>query len=677
MRAIDQPVRSAASSHGARSRVARHDAPHGLAHRTRERVAPVDLLLLEEAAARERVLAKHALAERVDRRDRRSVEGVQRARELRLCRVVERPEVPVARSAPRPAPLLGPACSSSSLPRTRTRSSLVAFSVNVTTRMRSMGTSPASTSSTTRCSSVKVLPVPAEASSDGVPVERHAPEHGGTGDATRAHGASAGWRPEDAEAPLDHLPRRRLLGEGVLLRARDRTVGRPQRRRPVASAHPVARLLEHRNDAARSGPRAAVHEDRLAREEVRVRLAEQLAHAVAQPAPAPRPATAAEGPARRPRASPASRRRGATRARGRRATPDAARTAWSTRARSIARFRPAWAHSSVGLVRALRERDRGRLAGPERQRAPRDLRAHDPLHCRPRRPRPPRATSASCTRIGARVLTRAPEAVKLDRVVGGRRSPRATSPSVRARAGGRRVRRSRRRPTARGPAARDRARPRRTPASIRSARRGRVEEDLAQEQRLVAELGLERLALARERRRRPRPRRGPGGTGPTPGAGARGTSRARASGRPRAHRSTARPVAVARGTGGAGARPTRSRPAPRGRRRRGPRRARAVSLEASAKGERPRLGARLREHHRAERARLAAEDVREVALVPSAQRMPAPQRSPRRPRSPAAMAWSSSCTTDEGASASPVSGSRDTYERTRRSRAPRRSSRNA
>ncbi len=67
--------------------------PQRLAKRTRERVAPVDLLLFEEAPAVERVLAEDTLAKGVDGGDRGRVEPVVCPLELALCRLVDRPEV--------------------------------------------------------------------------------------------------------------------------------------------------------------------------------------------------------------------------------------------------------------------------------------------------------------------------------------------------------------------------------------------------------------------------------------------------------------------------------------------------------------------------------------------------------------------------------------------------------
>ncbi|MGC4116272.1 MAG: hypothetical protein QM765_17185 [Myxococcales bacterium] len=61
-----------------------------------------------------------------------------------------------------------PAASRSSRPRTRVRSSPAAFSVKVTTRI-SPSRVPLSTRSTTRCSRVYVLPVPALASMTACP----------------------------------------------------------------------------------------------------------------------------------------------------------------------------------------------------------------------------------------------------------------------------------------------------------------------------------------------------------------------------------------------------------------------------------------------------------------------------------------------------------------------------
>ena len=501
-----------------------------------------------------------------------------------------------------------------------------------------MGTSPARTSSTTRCSSVKVLPVPADASSTAC--RSSGTRRSTAGRATRrgltAPPGLGGQEDAEARARSSRAPRA-SSGRGYSC---GRGTG-PYAERSAGGPSPPRIRSRASSSTGTTGARRtarAMHEDRLAREEVRVRLAEQLAHAVAQPAPGlvlrqRRRASCGSTTGLSGRRHDEERPVRAVGAEARRREHRVVDEGAQHRALS-----PCLAPLVGRLVRALRERDRRRRAGPERQRAPVDLGAHDRAATPAASTTSTSSTSASCTRVGARVLARRARSGEARSRRTGRRCSSSASPRCA----------SARRWSPRSPVREDARRPEAPQLAIAHRRvvrrleplgaRGRAQQDLAQEQRLVAER-RSRTARSRARgRRRPRPRRAPGGTAPTPGAGARGTSRSRASARRRARRSTARPAAAARGAGGAAsAAHVGSRPAPRGRRRRARETRRAVSLEAPAQRERPRLGARLRERHRAERARLAAEEVREVARVPAAQRMPAPQRSPRRPRSRAAM----------------------------------------
>ncbi len=77
-------------------RIAGDVASERLAHRAPERVAAVDVLLVEQATARKGVLAEHALAKPVDRGNRGGVERMKRSLDAFARAAVERPEVAAA-----------------------------------------------------------------------------------------------------------------------------------------------------------------------------------------------------------------------------------------------------------------------------------------------------------------------------------------------------------------------------------------------------------------------------------------------------------------------------------------------------------------------------------------------------------------------------------------------------
>ena len=208
------------------------------------------------------------MAEGVNGGDRRSVERVERASRASL-------DCGRRWSRSRPARICAsfgasppPDSRLSSLARTRVRISWVAFSVKVTQRSWSSVTSVERTSSTTRLSSVKVFPVPADASmiewrSSGMRLRtsgratRRVFTASSLASRRRRRSGRRSWR---AHAP--HPERRYSCGRDTGPYA-DRSASAPS-----ASPRMIARLLEPARHGALRVSRGA-HEDRLAGEEIR------------------------------------------------------------------------------------------------------------------------------------------------------------------------------------------------------------------------------------------------------------------------------------------------------------------------------------------------------------------------------------------------------------------------
>ncbi len=110
--------------------VAREALAEQRAERGVERDLVGDLRLVEQPARGERVLDEHAVAEAVDREDRRAVERGDRGAQQAARGIVDRPTPGAVAGVGRPA-----RARRSSRSRIRSRNSATALSVNVTSRI--------------------------------------------------------------------------------------------------------------------------------------------------------------------------------------------------------------------------------------------------------------------------------------------------------------------------------------------------------------------------------------------------------------------------------------------------------------------------------------------------------------------------------------------------------------